>query len=230
MKANDTLIELNQLEFYWPQQQTAVLKVDALPVEKNQHSFIRGDSGSGKTTLLNLLCGIHIATKGSVSVLGQDLTIMDNQQRDRFRGEHLGVIFQQFNLLPFLSVKDNIVLPCGFSKQRLAKVADAEQEVERLLDALDLPPSLANKNITELSVGQQQRVAVCRALIGSPELIIADEPTSALDTKNRDRFLQLLFQEADKNNSTVVFVSHDEQIAYHFPRVIELSDYNQAKI
>ena len=190
MSASDALIELNRLEFYWPQQSEAVLSVNELTVEKHQHSFIRGDSGSGKTTLLNLLCGIHIATKGAVSVLGNDLTTMHTQQRDRFRGEHLGVIFQQFNLLPFLSVKDNIVLPCGFSKQRLAKVADAEQEVTRLLDALDLPPSLINKNITELSVGQQQRVAVCRAFIGSPELIIADEPTSSLDTKNRDRFLQ----------------------------------------
>ena len=228
MSEFDPLIELHELEFYWSGQSEAVLSLDSLSVEKNQHCFIRGDSGSGKTTLLNLLCGIHVATKGSVAVLGQDLTAMDNQQRDRFRGEHLGVIFQQFNLLPFLSVQDNIVLTCGFSKNRRAKVTDIKQEVERLLTALDLSPAMANKNVTELSVGQQQRVAVCRALIGSPELIIADEPTSALDLKNRDRFLQLLFQEADKHGSTVVFVSHDQQIAHHFPRVIELSDYNQA--
>lgn len=230
MVAKNLLIEIRELEFRWPQQNTAVLNVGSLSVEKYQHSFIRGDSGSGKTTLLNLLCGVHIATKGTVAVLGQDLTTMANQQRDRFRGEHLGVIFQQFNLLPFLSVRDNIVLPCGFSKKRRDKVAHIEKDVERLLSALDLPPALASKNITELSVGQQQRVAVCRALIGSPELIIADEPTSALDMKNRDRFLQLLFQEADKHGSTVVFVSHDQQIAHHFPRVIELSDYNQAAI
>jgi len=230
MNVHNTLIELRELEFRWPLQNHAILSVDKLSVEKHQHCFIRGDSGSGKTTLLNLLCGIHIATKGSVTVLGKDLTIMANQQRDRFRGEHLGVIFQQFNLLPFLSVRDNIILPCGFSKKRRAKVVDVEKEVGRLLSALDLTPALADKNITELSVGQQQRVAVCRALIGSPELIIADEPTSALDLKNRDRFLQLLFQEADKHGSTVVFVSHDQQIAHHFPRVIELSDYNQATI
>ena len=160
-------------------------------------------------------------------VLGQELTRMASQQRDRFRGEHLGVISQPFNLLPFSSVRENIVLPCGFSKKRRAKVMNFDQEVKRLLNALDLSPSLVDKNVTELSVGQQQRVAVCRALIGAPELIVADEPTSALDTKNRDRFLQLLFQEADKHGSTVVFVSHDEQIAHYFPRVIELSDHNQ---
>lgn len=227
MNANNALIELRQLEFFWTKQSEVVLKVDNLSVERHQHSFIRGDSGSGKTTLLNLLCGIHTASKGAVTVLGQDLTMMPNQQRDHFRGEHLGVIFQQFNLLPFLSVKENITLTCGFSKKRREKVTNVEQEVDRLLSALDLQPSLADKNITELSVGQQQRVAVCRALIGSPELIIADEPTSALDLKNRDRFLHLLFQEADKHGSTVVFVSHDQQIAHHFPRVIELSDYNQ---
>lgn len=227
MNANNALIELRQLEFFWPKQSEAVLKINNLFVEKHQHSFIRGDSGSGKTTLLNLLCGIHTASKGAVTILGQDLTVMANQQRDRFRGEHLGVIFQQFNLLPFLSVKENITLTCGFSNQRRAKVVNADEEVDRLLSALDLPSSLANKNVTELSVGQQQRVAVCRALIGSPELIIADEPTSALDLKNRDRFLQLLFQEADKHGSTVVFVSHDQQIAHNFPCVIELSDYNR---
>ena len=119
-------------------------------------------------------------------------------------------------------------MPCEFSQQRRQKINNYVNEINGLLTALDLPIEFANKSVSELSVGQQQRVAVCRAMIGSPELIIADEPTSALDTNNRDRFLQLLFDQADKNDSTVIFVSHDEHIAKHFPRVIELSDINQS--
>ena len=129
-------------------------------------------------------------------------------------------------------MQDNITVPCGFSKQRRAHVeanSTMEDEVRRLLQALDLSPDLATKNMTELSVGQQQRVAVCRALIGSPELVIADEPTSALDTKNRDRFLDLLFKEAEQHGSTIVFVSHDAHIAQHFSQIVELSEINRAR-
>jgi len=224
----EPLVKISNMGFGWPKQQKELLSIDELLIDEKQHVFIQGDSGSGKTTLLNLLCGINVCTRGSFKVLGNDLKELSSQQRDRFRGDHLGVIFQQFNLLPFLSVKENIQLACGFSDKKLNNIADTSEEVSRLLDALDLAPTLANVNVTELSAGQQQRVAVCRALIGSPELIIADEPTSALDTKNRDRFLQLLFQEVDKHDSTVVFVSHDPSIAHHFPKVLELSEVNAA--
>lgn len=224
------LVDIQEMQFRWPKQAVDTLAIDTLTIEQHQHTFLQGSSGSGKTTLLNLLCGINVCSQGSLSVLGNELKTLSSQKRDRFRGDYLGVIFQQFNLLPFLTVKENIQLPCGFSKQRLQKINDMTEEVSRLLDALDLAPALANKSITELSAGQQQRVAVCRALIGSPELIIADEPTSALDTKNRDRFLQLLFQEADREKSTIVFVSHDPTIAHHFSEVIELSTINKVKV
>ena len=204
------------------------LDIDSLSISKGEHVFISGDSGSGKTTLLNLLCGIHQANRGSIEIIGQDLNKLSSQNRDSFRGDHLGVIFQQFNLLPFLSVKENIELPLRFSKQRASKCTNSNDEISRLLAALDLPLSLIDKKVTQLSVGQQQRVATCRALLGSPELIIADEPTSALDKKNSDNFLQLLFKEADLNDSTIIFVSHDENTAKHFSRVVELTDINKA--
>jgi len=226
---SNNLVELKDVAFFWPEQKEAVLDIESLKISKGEHVFISGDSGSGKTTLLNLLCGIHQAKTGSIKILGQDLNQLSSQKRDSFRGDHLGVIFQQFNLLPFLSVKENIELPLRFSNKRSSKCANTNNEILRLLAALDLPLALIDKKITQLSVGQQQRVAACRALLGSPELIIADEPTSALDRKNSDNFLQLLFKEADLNNSTIIFVSHDENTAKQFSRVIELSEINKAE-
>jgi len=224
----NNLVELKDVSFYWDDQQSPVLAIDFLSIAKGEHVFISGDSGSGKTTLLNLLCGIHQAKTGSIKMLGQDLNKLSSQERDSFRGDHLGVIFQQFNLLPFLSVQENIQLPMGFSKKRTAKSVNAKEEIPRLLEALGLPLSLINKKVTQLSVGQQQRVAACRAFLGAPELIIADEPTSALDRKNSDNFLQLLFKEADAHDSTIIFVSHDENTAKHFSRVVELTEINKA--
>lgn len=142
--------------------------------------------------------------------------------------DSLGIIFQQFNLLPYLSLLENVQLPCWFSAQRRQLASNTKQTAARLLEELSVPKSLFDKPVNTLSTGQQQRVAVARALIGQPEIIIADEPTSSLDADNRQRFLQLLFQEADKQQSTVVFVSHDTYIADFFPRVIELSEINQA--
>lgn len=226
-KHSDNLVEIEDLCFRWPKQPIDLLSISKLLIEKNQHVFIQGSSGSGKTTLLNLLCGINLCNKGSLIVLGQEISALSNQKRDQFRGDHLGVIFQQFNLLPFLTVKENIQLPCRFSSKRFKKISNISEEILRLLDALDLSSSLVNKKVTELSAGQQQRVAACRAMIGSPELVIADEPTSALDMQNRDRFLQLLFQEAEKHMSTIVFVSHDPSIAHHFHDIIDLSMINQ---
>lgn len=227
---NNSLVDLKDVSFFWPDQQEATLAIDYLSIPKNEHVFISGNSGSGKTTLLNLLCGIHQAKTGSVEILGQNLNGLSKQKRDSFRGEHLGVIFQQFNLLPFLSVKENIELPLRFSSKRASKSGNTHEETRRLLAALDLPLSVIDKKVTQLSVGQQQRVAACRALLGAPELIIADEPTSALDRENSDNFLQLLFKEADANQSTIIFVSHDEYIAKHFSRVVELTDINKTKL
>lgn len=226
------IIELSQLTFRWANPLPDVLDIDALTLKQGEHVFIQGESGSGKTTLLNLLAGILQPNQGALTVLGQALHLQKATQRDRFRADHMGVIFQQFNLLPYLSVVENVTLPCHFSSQRHAKASkqggSVEARAKQLLEHLGLHADYHDRGVTNLSVGQQQRVAVARALIGQPEIIIADEPTSALDTSKRDMFLSLLFQEANAQNSTILFVSHDPYIASRFPRIIELSEINKA--
>jgi len=226
---SDPIIRLNKLQFRWPGQADNTLDIPTLTVQAGQHLFIKGSSGSGKTTLLNLLTGITSASSGTVDVLGQNLNDLSYTQRDQFRVDHLGVIFQQFNLLPYLSIIDNVQLPCLFSNKRHQAAGDLQASSLRLLHELRLPESLFHQPVSSLSVGQQQRVAVARALIGQPEIIIADEPTSALDTENRDRFLQLLFREAEQQSSTLIFVSHDPQITSQFPEVLVLENLNQAQ-
>ena len=224
------VIELNNLRYRWQGQSQDTLAIAELQVAQGKHLFIRGASGSGKTTLLNLLAGILKPASGSLTLLGQALHNMNPAARDRFRADHMGVIFQQFNLLPYLSVRENVQLPCHFSARRKQRAGDVGGATERLLEHLGLDRSLWQRAVTELSVGQQQRVAVARALIGSPEILIADEPTSALDTDTRDGFLELLFREAQVQGSTIIFVSHDPHIASHFPRVVDLSSVNGASM
>jgi len=222
------IVELDQLRYRWQGQSKDILHIPELNIAQGEHVFLRGESGSGKTTLLNLLAGILTPSDGHIRLLEHDFHHASSMKRDRFRADHMGVIFQQFNLLPYLSVTENVTLPCHFSARRRDKSGDTEQSAIQLLDHLQLDESLRNSMVTSLSVGQQQRVAVARALIGQPEIIIADEPTSALDTGTRDRFIELLFSKAEAQKSTIIFVSHDPHIAEHFPRVIELSEINKA--
>ncbi|HHC74252.1 MAG TPA: ABC transporter ATP-binding protein [Thiothrix sp.] len=226
------MIELNNIQFRWQANAPDTLAIKHLSVKKGEHLFIRGESGSGKTTLLNLLTGILTPYQGEVNLLGQVINQQKLSQRDRFRADHLGIIFQQFNLLPYLSVLDNVMLPCHFSARRRQKAGQQINNIRKMAQALlmqlGLDPTLQQRPIAALSVGQQQRVAVARALLGQPEIIIADEPTSALDTNKRNLFLDLLFQQADEQGSTIIFVSHDPYIAERFPRLVELSELNQA--
>jgi putative ABC transport system ATP-binding protein len=225
----ESIINLQNVHFHWPEQETDMLHLPELIVKKGEHLFIQGPSGSGKTTLLNLLTGINLPNSGSIIVLGTPLERLSTIQRDQFRADHLGVIFQQFNLLPYLSILENVQLPCGFSQRKKANVGNMKETATRLLSHLSIPVSLLNKPVSKLSVGQQQRTAVARALMGSPEIVIADEPTSALDSDNRDRFLELLFQETEEQGSTLIFVSHDQHIARQFNKVIDLNEINQAR-
>ncbi len=225
---SEPIIHLQNVRFRWPGQGVDLLVIAEMVVHKGEHLFIQGPSGSGKTTLLNLLTGIMLPNSGSVSILGTQLQTLSNMKRDQFRADHLGVIFQQFNLLPYLSLLENVQLPCGFSQRKQLNAGDVTETAVRLLNHLSIPTTLLNQPVSKLSVGQQQRTAVARALIGNPEIVIADEPTSALDSDNRSRFLELLFREADEQGSTLIFVSHDQQIAAQFERVIDLRQINQA--
>jgi len=222
-----TAVAIDGLSFsYLPGKE--VLSLSSLVIERGERVFLHGPSGSGKTTLLGLLAGILPVTQGRIQLLGSDFGAMPSAQRDRFRGAHIGYIFQMFNLIPYLSVTENIALPCRISPERLARLGgeSVEAAAVRLAEGLGIG-ALVSVPVTELSVGQQQRVAAARALIGSPEIIIADEPTSALDADMREQFIRLLFAQAESSASTILFVSHDKALQPLFPRAIALAEVNQ---
>lgn len=225
------VVNISDLRFAWPGQ-PMLLDVNSFTLAAGERLFLRGPSGSGKSTLLGLIAGVLEAEQGQVSVLGNEMTQLSGSRRDQVRADHLGVIFQLFNLVPYLSVVQNVILPCRFSRRRLSEVnavGGADQEARRLLAQLGLEdPDLLARNVTDLSVGQQQRVAAARALIGNPSLIIADEPTSALDADTRDRFITLLSDEAQKTNAALLFVSHDGGLAKLFDRALDLPEINAA--
>ncbi len=217
------VVELDRVTFRWPGQSSDTVAIEELRIGRGEHLFVRGASGSGKTTLLNLLAGIHLPTTGNISLLGTDLAELSPSRRDRFRADHIGVIFQQFNLLPYLTMLENVTVSSAFARRTRQNTRELHENAQRLLTSLNLSDDLHASPVAELSVGQQQRVAVARALVGGPEILIADEPTSALDADNRDRFLDLLFRETESQNCTLVFVSHDPQLVSRFDHVIELA-------
>ena len=224
-------IEVKDLHFTWRAGLDPVLKIERLQVPRGERFFIEGPSGSGKSTLLSLVAGVVVPQEGRVGVNGQPLNAMPGAARDRFRADQIGYIYQMFNLIPYLSIVENVTLPCRFSKLRRERAAgrngDLMAEATRLLKKLGLDArSFGNRAVTDLSVGQQQRVAAARALIGTPAIIIADEPTSALDGQHREAFIRLLFQECDREETTLVFVSHDTSLAGMFDRRVRLTDIN----
>lgn len=216
-------LEISNLHFQWPDRHAFSISVPALEVMCGETVLLLGESGSGKSTLLSLICGIMLPDHGSVRVDGTDITRLSMAQRDRFRAEKTGVIFQQFNLLPFGSVLDNILLPLRFAPARRKRVKDSHAQAGNLCNALGLPKDMMVK-ASALSVGQQQRVAVARALIGQPPIIIADEPTSALDVVSQSNFMSLLFEQVQAQGTTLVMVSHDARHGRHFDRVLHLED------
>lgn len=229
---SQALIELSDLGFAWPGQ-AELLDIPAFTLQRGESLFLKGPSGSGKTTLLGLLGGVQKPQRGHIQVLSQNLSQLSAGARDRFRVDHTGYIFQQFNLLPFLSVRENVQLPCHFSRLRAQRARQRHGSVDQatviLLAHLGLDqPDLLERRADALSIGQQQRVAAARALIGQPELVIADEPTSALDADARAAFLQLLFAECREAGSSLLFVSHDQSLAPRFDRSLSLAELNRA--
>ena len=229
MGAASPAINLTQVVFDWPGRRFG-LSVDTFKVSAGEKVLLLGESGSGKSTLLSLICGIVSPESGTISVAGQGLGVLSGRARDRFRADAIGIIFQMFNLLPYATAIDNILLPLRFSEKRRAAAGSARSEALALCSALGLPEaSILNGAASELSVGQQQRVAVARALIGRPPIIIADEPTSALDADAQSEFLSLLFRQVSQARSTLLMVSHDTRLAPNFDRVVALKDIAQIR-
>ncbi|MGB1110362.1 MAG: ABC transporter ATP-binding protein [Gammaproteobacteria bacterium] len=222
-------LNIDQLHFQWPQSSDSrndwSMHIDALSIAAGERVFLFGPSGSGKSTLLGLIAGVLDPASGHIEIHGQAISGLKAHQRDQFRANHLGMIFQLFNLVPYLSVIENVLLPCRFSQARRQRVdGPPEREAHRLLDHLDLHASERAKPVSELSIGQQQRVAAARALIGRPSLIIADEPTSALDADRQESFLELLSSECAASGASLLFVSHDQRLAERFDQRINLLD------
>lgn len=222
-------VAISNLAFRWERGQP-LIDVDSFTIETGERVFLRGPSGSGKSTFLGLIAGVLSPNSGAINVLGQDLAELPGPKRDRFRADHMGVVFQLFNLVPYLSVAENVALPVQFSKRRRSRLeGELSAETRRLLGALGITDeALLKRRASDLSVGQQQRVAAARALIGRPELIICDEPTSALDSDSRDRFIDLLSGEIERHGASLIFVSHDSALAQRFDRAIDLADINRA--
>ncbi len=223
----DTVLELSEVGYRWPGRSAFSLNVTDFTLLRGESALLLGESGSGKSTLLSLICGTILPDQGTVNIAGTDVTTLSGGARDRFRAEQIGVIFQQFNLLPFGSVMDNILLPLRFAPERRKRTGDAAAEAARLCTALGLPSDIIQSKANALSVGQQQRVAVARALIGQPPLIIADEPTSALDADSQAAFLDLLFAQTKAHETSLLMVSHDPRLGERFDRVIRMEEIAQ---
>lgn len=230
--ASRAVVRLENVRFAWKRGEQDLIRIGRFEVGRGERLFISGPSGSGKSTLLSLLGGVIAPRAGRIEVLETDLSRLSGRQRDHFRADHVGIVFQMFNLVPYLSMVDNVTLPCRFSRRRReraeARSVRLDSEARRLLADLELNrPELLARPVTDLSIGQQQRVAVARALIGSPEIVIADEPTSALDEDTRARFLDLLFAECSAENTTLLFVSHDTRLGALFDRRVALAELNR---
>lgn len=221
MSLKNDAIEVKQLRFsYHPE--NPLISIEQWSVSKGEQIFLYGPSGSGKSTLLNLLCGILSPQSGEINLLDQPFGHFSSRQRDQFRARHIGVVFQEFNLIPFLTVKENILLAAYFAQQKNQQLVN--ERVRQIFSRLGLADELLPRRADELSVGQRQRVSIARALINQPEILIADEPTSALDTENCDEFMHLLLENAEQSACTVLFVSHDQGLKSHFSCQQKITD------
>ena len=225
------MIALSDVRFRWFPTDPLVIDIPEFTVADGERVFLEGPSGSGKSTLLSLLGGTATPEHGEISIDGTSLTALGQGARDTFRADRIGFIFQMFNLIPYLSLVDNVALPCRFSSRRAQaarnKSESVEAEARRLLHNMEIDvEGLANRPVAALSTGQQQRVAVARSLIGAPRLVIADEPTSALDQNVRRSFMTLLFREVADAGATLLFVSHDTGLAADFDRRTAMSGIN----
>jgi putative ABC transport system ATP-binding protein len=227
------MINLSNVTFRWNPDDRFALDVAEFSVATGECVFISGPSGSGKSTLLNLLGGVIQTQQGEILIGETVISELSAQERDLHRADHMGLLFQMFNLMPFLSILDNVTLPCRFSLQRKQRVTEksgsVKSEAIRLLHRMGLDiEEIGNRSVNLLSTGQQQRVAAARALLGSPDVVIADEPTSALDADSKFAFLDLLFEEVRAVGSTLIFVSHDNDMGSRFDRSVTLSEINRA--
>jgi putative ABC transport system ATP-binding protein len=217
-----TLITIQDLQFRYPRGNFQ-LDVPAFQVAAGERVAIVGVSGSGKTTLLDLLAGIRVPGSGRVTVGDQEISRLPDAARRNFRIDRIGLIFQAFELLEYLTVRENLVLPYHISPA-LRRDADTGARLTRLAQETGIGERL-DRHPEELSQGERQRAAICRALITSPDLILADEPTGNLDPANKQRVLDLLLEQVSNRGATLVMVTHDHNLLDPFDRVLDMRDF-----
>ena len=217
------LISVENLNYSLGNNTKFSLKINKFILKKSDSFLIYGDSGAGKSTFLNLLSGTLRPQEGAINILGKNIVDSSSAVKDKIRGDHFGIVFQTFNLLPYITVKNNILLGKAYSNRK--QLLSSNDEVKILMDKLSLNyKDLVDRKAYELSIGQQQRVAVARALIGKPEIIIADEPTSALDQDNQKEFINLLFKSLDENEQGLIMVSHNKKLSKKFKIVKNITE------
>jgi putative ABC transport system ATP-binding protein len=222
MNDNNYLVHVDNVikNFQGPAGVIQVLKSVSLHVRPGEFVGVRGPSGSGKSTLINMVTGIDRPTSGAVHVAGQPIQKMNENQLARFRGRHIGVIFQFFQLLPTLTTIENVMLPMDFC--RMWKPRERPQRAMQLLEQVGLADQ-AHKLPNTLSGGQQQRAAIARALANDPPLLMGDEPTGNLDSKTADKVFTL-FSDLVAQGKTFIMVTHDVELARRMPRLVEVHD------
>lgn len=225
MIRKSNILEVKKLKFNWEKKNSFNLNISKLVIKNNEKVVLLGESGSGKSTLLNLISGIVSPNVGKILINGVQITSLSAKKKDAFRNNNLGVIFQKFNIIHYLSPISNILLPCYFSSIKKNTIDFYKYRAVDLGKSLSIEKNiLFQKNSKDLSVGQQQRVAIIRALINFPKIILADEPTSSLDKKNKNKFLKLLFKICKQEKTALLMVTHDNSITKYFDKTIILEN------
>ncbi len=218
------MVKIEQLQFkYADHQHEHTIHIPDWRIQDREQVFLTGRSGSGKSTLVHLLSGLLKPNSGSIVINGTAMEQLSNRQKNRFRAAQIGLISQQFNLIPYLSVWENISLAHSFQADQSH---DLKQEVMAWMDELELDGALLHHTASALSIGQQQRVAIIRAFANKPKLLLADEPTSALDQQAKTRFIELLHAMTEQHNMTLLFISHDGTLKQHFSTNIDMEALN----
>jgi putative ABC transport system ATP-binding protein len=221
------MISINNLEFSYPTG-NFFLQIPEFSVEKHEKLAVIGPSGTGKTTLLNLVAGIIVPSRGSISVNDTAVNQLNDAQRRQFRITSIGFVFQDFELLDYLNVYDNILHPYRITKA-LHLDSPVRQRARKLAEEMDIGDKLKRRS-TDLSQGERQRAAICRALLSQPRLILADEATGNLDPENKTRILDLLFRAVEEHDTTLLAVTHDHELLKRFDRIVDFRDFKDFEI
>jgi putative ABC transport system ATP-binding protein len=220
------MIEINSLTFTYPSGEFQ-LDIQELSVASGEKVAFVGPSGSGKTTLLNLVAGILPPQNGSIKVDDDEISALGDTGRRNFRITNIGFIFQDFGLLDYLDVRDNILHPYRIT-DALVLNSDVRGRADMLAENMGIADKLL-RHPSDLSHGERQRVAICRALLPGPKLILADEATGNLDPKNKEHILELLFQSVEEHGATLLAVTHDHELLPYFDNVVNFSDFLQGE-